>query len=439
MKHFKSNIIEAAIVAALVCAPVADAAIYFRGKEVLQGAKPVVDVERFFWAPLKDSANTDRIQGHIDINGDNKIHSVILVVQVFNSRGELKSSFSITPRTCEIHPCYGRCSDFYPFCGVRYSRPKAEPWFKKTECYKKGEIAWFYVDFPRDRDYSTMRVVNAIVDGNEVQYNIRYVANKLLRYNLQPPEIKHGTKAELGDASECTGWLPQMPDDIVSPLKSDNDGERSVSRRLGSDKAKQELRGANPEDDGVSNAAVVQVEPLRLDVSPLVALRSSFTGKAFRCKEHLDNFTATIELAESEANGKRVKIDRSVSKSLEKLLEKAQSENDAKLASSIKTALSALPEEINDGGSSEVSKVFQARYRHFEQINKELAKSALASAKILFSKLEGERNAWTKKGESDVAKSISDFQKTLSEWVKELKSKVTANAQPQVQTGSCTF
>ena len=148
----------------------------------------------------------------------------MLVFRAFDTKDEPVFSFSMIPRRCEIHPCGGTCSDFYPFCVVRYSPRKPDDGFKRTACYQKGETAWFYVDIPRNNKIQTMRIVNSIVNGQEVSYNVRIVANRLKRSGLQPPEIKHGTAAEFGDEIAYSTWLPPLVEAQKQQVPEEDEG-----------------------------------------------------------------------------------------------------------------------------------------------------------------------------------------------------------------------
>lgn len=407
-----------ACIMAFLFTPGADAAIYYRGKEVLKNGKPVVDVERLFWAPVKDSAGTDRIQGYVDIHGEAKIRSLMLVLQSFNSRGKLESSFSITPNTCSLHPCWD-CNDFYPFCGVRYLLPKASPRFKKTECYKKGENAWFFVDFPRNKDIQSIKIVNAVVDGEEVQYNVRVVANKLLRNNLQPPEIKHGTEATLGDESSCREWLPES---------SDENDPATASRGRGTPQSKVANReiqagpivGGNDFD---SPAVTLPHEPLVLDVSALVALRREFSGKGYKCKSFLDEFANAVKLAGEKADAKRMQLDNAASKKITDMYFDAQSSGNVELAQSLKSVL-ASPLEPEKWSEIHELGTLQVNYANtLMRIDAEVAKSAMSAAKTLNAALEGQKQIWMQKGDHEVVNTIANFQRVLSEWARDLTEK----------------
>jgi len=411
---------------AFLLASGADAAIYYRGKEVLRNGTPVADVERLLWAPVKDSAGTDRIQGSVDIRARRTIHSIMLVLQAFNSRGKLEASFSITPNTCDLHrKLIFDDENFYPFCGVRISHQKPSPGFKGTERYKKGENAWFYVDFPRNRDIQTIKIVNVIVDGEEVLYNVRIASNILLRSNMQPPEIKHGTEATLGDESSCKEWLPDTSDgnDPAPASRRRDEPKSKVANRLS---PAEPMAGGNDFD---LSAAAHPHEPIVLDVSALVALRRDFSGKAYKCKTFLDEFVNAVKLAEAKADDKRMQLDNAVSKKITDMYYDAQSAGNIELARTLKNVLASPLEMDNWNGINELSAV-KANYAKARlQIDEEQAKSAIAAAKALNAALERQRQAWAQKNDQTVVNTIANFQRELSKWIRDLAEKARGMGQ----------
>lgn len=195
-----------------------EAAIYSRGKEVANEGKPVADVTRLIWVQSPNSAEKDRIQGHIEISVDDAVKSVLLVFQSFDSQGKLVTTFSLSPQTCTDHPSVywakqgtppsRDTANRFPLCGVENTRIVIDSRNKRFETYKSGEKAWFYADSPRDKRVQSIRLVNVVIDDKEVLYAVRGSGNRLSRYTSTAPAIKHGTEATLGSEYSCKRWAP---------------------------------------------------------------------------------------------------------------------------------------------------------------------------------------------------------------------------------------
>ncbi len=235
----------AASLAFLPCLQNCEAAIYHKGEPVLKGGKFVVDFEKLYWCPSPESPDQDRIQGHMELLVNEDVQSIVVVVQLLDTKGLVLSSFSITPQTCPIHPSHFYSSKYsggsygsinrYPFCGVENPRVEVDSYDRNSEAYKTGEKAWYYVDFHRIVTAQSLRVVNVVVNGREVQYNVRFAANKLLRSPMQAPAIKHGRMAAFGSEASCLRWIP--PD-----VKDENPGKKTNDELPISNSPKKEER-----------------------------------------------------------------------------------------------------------------------------------------------------------------------------------------------------
>lgn len=213
----------------LFCAICCDAAVLYRGKDVLTNAKPIADIQRLSWTASPDAPEKDRIQGHMDINVESSVNSLMLVMQVFDKQGKLLSTFSISPKACDDHPCIYfvrkgspqnlKTVNRFPFCGVENSHVDVSKGYKSYDTYKTGEKAMFYVDMPRNANAQDIRVVNVVIDGKEVQYNNRVIGNKLARSSVPPSALKHGTEAALGSEFSCRRWTP-TDDTAAKPAPS---------------------------------------------------------------------------------------------------------------------------------------------------------------------------------------------------------------------------
>ena len=229
--------------ATLACGLRCEAAIYSRGKEVASDSKAVADLTRLSWSASPDAADKDRIQGHLIIDVDNVVKSVLLVFQSFDSQGKLITTFSISPKTCMDHPSIywakqgtppsRDAANRFPLCGVENSRIEINPRNKHYDTYKSGEKAWFYVDSPRDKRALSIRLVNVVIDGKEVQYTIRGSANRLVRSTTSAPVIKHGTEAMLGSEYSCKRWAPTDAGTTAAPSATPASSWGSSTQRQG--------------------------------------------------------------------------------------------------------------------------------------------------------------------------------------------------------------
>ncbi|MBP5511043.1 MAG: hypothetical protein J6Z49_09010 [Kiritimatiellae bacterium] len=72
MKHHEFSLSRSRNIAAVLATAIlvlnVEAAVYFQGKEVLRKSKAVADVAAIFWAPVKNSTTSDRIQVRLNID-----------------------------------------------------------------------------------------------------------------------------------------------------------------------------------------------------------------------------------------------------------------------------------------------------------------------------------------------------------------------------------
>lgn len=149
----------------------ASAAFYQRGKELLNVKSSNVGcvVERIYWGSDKNNPETDRIICQIS---NPSVYSAILVFHAFDSKGEYLSSFSIS----------------------------ASLLLDSTS---------LSADFRTDRQIKTLKLVNVVINGNEVVYNLRLASSKIMRSLTNPPMFKHIVRASFRDNDETSQWNPE--------------------------------------------------------------------------------------------------------------------------------------------------------------------------------------------------------------------------------------
>ena len=202
---------------AFLAAAQSEAAIYFRGKEVTNDAKAVADFEKIYWVGDCPTPGTDRIMVHMQLRATSAVGRLLVVMQAFDTKGDPVTAFSASPKKCDEHPSdywrkIGASADGanrFPFCGVENPLVEVNPKNTRLEAYKNGEKAWFYIDFKRDKNVQSIRIVNVVLDGKEVQYNVKVTGNRLARTLSQPSTMKHSTEATFGNEATCRNWLPK--------------------------------------------------------------------------------------------------------------------------------------------------------------------------------------------------------------------------------------
>lgn len=151
----------------------ASAAFYQRGKELLSGKSSNAGcvVERIYWGSDKNNPETDLIICQIS---HPKIHSAILVFHAFDSKGEFLSSFSISV----------------------------------SFLFSVDETS-LSADFRTDKQIKTLKLVNVVINENEVVYNLRLASPKIMRSLTNPSMFKHIVRASFRDNDETSQWNPE--------------------------------------------------------------------------------------------------------------------------------------------------------------------------------------------------------------------------------------
>lgn len=150
----------------------ASAAFYQRGKELLSGksSNAGCTIERVYWGSDKNNPETDLIICQIS---HPKIHSAILVFHAFDSKGEFLSSFSVSV----------------------------------SFLFSVDETS-LSADFRTDKQIKTLKLVNVVINENEVVYNLRLASPKIMRSLTNPSNFKNIAKAHFNN-DETSQWNPE--------------------------------------------------------------------------------------------------------------------------------------------------------------------------------------------------------------------------------------
>ncbi len=198
--------------------------VFFYGKAVLGGSTVncPIDVTRILWGD-DDMKSGDRIQGQIQVSKIvEQVESIRIIIQGINSAGEVVETYALTlSRGNDIGGHYFGSQGRYPFPGVIFLR------YERGYIDKEMENAWFYFDFPKSTEVKNFLIVNMVLNGREVPYNLRLVGNRLPRSLTTMPRIKNGHR---GDFSVTTEWIPPPTPIAESELVKNKKGDKAARK-----------------------------------------------------------------------------------------------------------------------------------------------------------------------------------------------------------------
>lgn len=169
MKNTRAKL--SALIFALAALSIFDASanVYFKGKVMSGGstANCPVDITRIMWGSDGKNAG-ERIQAQIQLR-EHRFVSLVIIIQSIDNAGNVQGAYSLRADMV--------VSD-----------------------------SWFFFDFPQDKNIKSFQIVNVIINGQEVPYNLKIAGNRLIRSLTTLPKMKDGRQGEM---SVTTKWIPE--------------------------------------------------------------------------------------------------------------------------------------------------------------------------------------------------------------------------------------
>lgn len=358
----------AACAALLLCPLASGASTWFRGAEEVHSKKSVAVIDRLDWGMSPKSPDRDRLHGSIGVDAKDMTNWVAVVFQSFDMRGNLLKSFTVVPRTTP--PSYG----------------------KAFKCE-------FDVEFPKDANARYLKVVNVVVDDNEVRYDLRIPENRIVRGFKLMPDSGAESAAEIWDESERGGWLPQAK------------GKGAMT--FG--------KGGRATPSGAARFLSADKGQLKLDVVEIVSAVTAIANDTGMDKAAVRNFASRIEKANLVAAAKWGNLRKVIFSRLDEMTEKAKSSGNVDLVLKIKELRQSLESGEGWGDDSEFNAMRDAFDKQFSKIRLELVQEGLSSGKALNAALEGHVRVLMEKDSLDAAKAVRDIQKSIQSWASGVK------------------